>query len=292
MTKDPKKVRNALSFDVEEYFHALNFRDAVRRNRGVEMERRVERGTCRILELLASSSVKATFFVLGEVAKSNGSLVREIASAGHEIASHGMSHRTLPELGRDGFKKEAGDSRKLLQDLTGQSVTGFRASTFSITRKTAWGLGVLMEEGYSYDSSVFPVIHDRYGIPDFPTNPVRIATQSCAALVEFPLLTMPLLFCNLPCGGGGYFRIYPAFLTHRAIRRKNAASYPAVIYLHPWEFDVGQPRHRLGGMKTFRHYVNIKKTEPRLKGLLDRFSFDTIGALAEDPEKWPEYRIG
>lgn len=282
------EVSNALSFDVEEYFHALNFRSVIKDSPERAMERRVEKGTARILELLAESSGRATFFILGEVARENPGLIREIAEQGHEIASHGLSHKTVPELGPRGFRREARESRKALEDITGRGVYGFRASTFSITREVLWALEVLREEGYEYDSSIFPVLHDRYGIPDFPRSPVRFPD----GVIEFPLLTLRLPGVNLPCGGGGYFRLFPLFVTLMAVRRMNAAGWPAVLYMHPWEFDPLQPRHRLGGLKTFRHYVNIKRTGKRLSDMLKRFTFVPLGDLASRADEWPEYRLG
>ncbi len=282
-----KVLQNGLSFDVEEYFHALNFRGAVPEGGPESMAGRVEIGTRRILELLAAAATRATFFVLGKIAATRPGLIREIAAAGHEVASHGLSHKTVRELGPDRFRAEAADSRKLLEDLCGSRVSGFRASTFSITQSTLWALDILLEEGYRYDSSIFPVYHDRYGIPSFPRHPVRVRDHGSACLVELPPLTLKLGCWNLPCGGGGYFRLYPPFLTRLAIRRMNAKAFPAVLYLHPWEFDPEAPRYRLGGLKTFRHYVNMDKTAGRLEGLLCRFAFGPLGTLAEEPDRWP-----
>ena len=278
---------NAVSFDVEEYYHTLNFRGAVKDRTRESLESRVEVGTGRIMEILAETSTRATFFVLGEVARARPALIREIAGSGHEIASHGMTHKTAPELGEDRFREEVGSSRRLLEDLSGQEVRGFRASTFSITRSTLWALDILLDEGYGYDSSIFPVRHDRYGIPSFPRHPVRVRGDEETALMEFPLLTLRLPFLNLPCGGGGYFRLFPRMLTRLAVQRMNAASFPAVIYLHPWELDPDQPRKNLGGLKTFRHYFNLEKTASRLKALLERFSFGPLAALARIPARWP-----
>jgi len=201
-------VQNAISFDVEEYFQALNFRNAVKHQ---SPESRVERGTERILEILSATGVKATFFILGNVAKSHPDLIRKIAKEGHELGSHGISHKTVHELGPELFKKEAKESKALLEDISGQKIAGFRASTFTITRDSLFALSLLLEEGYSYDSSIFPVYHDRYGIPDFPRGPVVVCRSEKGELLEFPPLTLRLPGYNLPCGGGRLFQTFPAF---------------------------------------------------------------------------------
>jgi polysaccharide deacetylase family protein (PEP-CTERM system associated) len=284
---------NALSFDVEEYYHALNFRAVVKARPEILTQSRVEIGTDRILEILSRGSVQATFFILGEVARAHPALVRRIVEEGHEVASHGMSHRTVHELGREKFRQELRDSKALLEDMAGAPVQGFRASTFSITRTSLWALDILLEEGYGYDSSIFPVRHDRYGVPEFPTHPVQVRESGDhGVLLEFPPLTLPLMGMNLPCGGGGYFRLYPPALFHHALRRANRSGLPAVLYLHPWEFDPDQPRHGLGGLKTFRHYLNIGKTGMRLERMVTRFSFSTLGALAAREEPWPVHHFG
>jgi polysaccharide deacetylase family protein (PEP-CTERM system associated) len=282
----PDSPLNAVSFDVEEYFHALNFRRVLERAPRGTLERRVERGCHRILDILSRCSTRATFFVLGDVAVRIPKLVRAIAGLGHEIASHGMTHRTAFELGGKGFCDEARESKMRLEDMTGAKVTGFRASTFSITRKSLWALDILAEEGYGYDSSIFPVYHDRYGIPDFPTHPVTLK----GGLIELPPMTLKIFNLNLPLGGGGYFRLFPGCLTRLGVRRMNAASRPAVLYLHPWEFDPEQPRHGLGGLKTFRHYVNLSRTSGRLEALLRRHAFDTMNRIAGST-CWPEFGL-
>ena len=286
----PEAVRHGLSFDVEEYFHALNFR-AYAQTAG-ELPSRVEGAVARVLEITGRAGVKATFFFLGAVAREHPELVRVVAEEGHEIASHGMSHETVMELGPELFREEARESRRLLEDLTGRRVLGFRASTFSITRRTLWGLDILIEEGYRYDSSIFPVYHDRYGIPDFPPRPVRVPGRRGGDLVELPPLTLRLPFVNLPCGGGGYFRLFPLALTALAVRRMERAGLPAVIYLHPWEFDPDAPRFPLRGIKRFRHYVNMKHTGKRLERLMRTFSFGPLGALSEGAEPWPIWGDG
>lgn len=280
-------IQNAVSFDVEEYYDALNFKKALT---GKTLESRVEIGVDRILKTLESQGVKATFFFLGKVAEKKGHLVKKAASMGHEIASHGMSHQTVHELGPKEFRRELKQSKQILENLSSQEVLGFRASTFSITNTSLWALDILGEEGYAYDSSIFPVIHDRYGIPDFPRRPVRILRDGTEGITEFPPLTLRLLNYNLPCGGGGYFRLFPLCITKLAIKKMNRSGWPAVLYLHPWEFDPDQPRHALGGLKTFRHYINLKKTNLRLKALLQAYSFGTMKELAAS-NGWPAFHL-
>lgn len=287
----PKALRHALSFDVEEYFHALNFR-SVAEAAGGALPSRVEEATARVLEILARAGVRATFFFLGAVARAHPRLVRTVASEGHEIASHGMSHRTVMELGQERFREEVLESRRLLEDLGGRPVLGFRASTFSVTQRTLWALEVIEDAGYRYDSSIFPVHHDRYGIPRFPRHPVRVGKgRDETSLVEIPPLTLRLPFFNLPCGGGGYFRLFPFFLTAFAVGRMEAAGKPAVLYLHPWEFDPHAPRFRLRGMKGLRHYVNMERTASRLERLLGRYAFGPLETLAERPGRWPRFHV-
>ncbi len=274
-------MQNGLSFDVEEHFHALNLRSVAPEETWDRQERRVAGTTRMLLDLLAARGVRATFFFLGWVAKRDAELVRAVKAAGHEIASHGMSHQMASELGPDAFRAEARESKRLLEDLSGAPVHGFRASTFSVTRATRWAFEILAEEGYRFDSSVFPVRHDRYGDPSFPRWPVTVDTKS-GPLVELPMLTLRVLGANLPAAGGGYFRMLPPVLVHTAIRRMNAGGKPGVLYLHPWEFDPGQPRLLRSGSKAFRHYFGLERTRARLETLLTRHRFcplaDLVGA--------------
>ncbi|MBI4878942.1 MAG: DUF3473 domain-containing protein [Planctomycetes bacterium] len=274
---------NGLSFDVEEYFHALNLRPVAPPASWEALERRAAGATRQILDLLAARGVRATFFFLGWVARRDPGLVRAVRAAGHEVASHGMTHQMAGELGPARFREEARASKALLEDLTGAPVEGFRASTFSITPGTRWAFEELVAAGYRWDSSVFPVRHDRYGWPGFARVPVRIDTPS-GGLIEVPLLTLRLLGANLPAAGGGYLRLLPLRLVRSALSQMNRAGSPGVLYLHPWEFDAGQPRLLPRGIAGLRHYFGLKRTRARLERLLDEFPFGTVGALAAGGE--------
>ncbi|MFG0316685.1 MAG: XrtA system polysaccharide deacetylase [Planctomycetota bacterium JB042] len=282
MTGPDETIANGLSFDVEEYFHALNLRPVAPAETWERQERRVAATTRAIVEALAARDVTATFYFLGWVAKRDPALVKEVAAAGHEVGSHGMSHRMAGELGPDAFRDEARESKAILEDAIGAPIRGFRASTFSVTEETRWAFDVLREEGYAYDSSVFPVRHDRYGWPSFSRVPVEVETAS-GPLLELPMLTLRRFGMNLPAAGGGYLRLLPLGLVHRALKEMNAAGHPGVVYLHPWEFDPGQPRLLKGGLGAFRHYFGLDRTMGKLERLLDRHAFGTVGALAPAP---------
>lgn len=273
-------IANGLSFDVEEYFHALNLRPVAPMERWESMERRVADSTRAIVEQLARRDVRATFFFLGWVAERDSALVREVHAAGHEVASHGMSHQMAGELGPDRFREEARRSKQILEDVTGAPVEGFRASTFSITEETEWAFDILVEEGYRYDSSVFPVRHDRYGHPRFSRVPIELSTAS-GKLVELPMLTLRCFGSNLPAAGGGYLRMLPLLLMRRALTEMNRAGQPGVLYLHPWEFDPGQPRILKGGLGALRHYHGLAKTASRLERLLAEFGFGPMRDLVD-----------
>ncbi len=267
-------MKNALTFDVEEYFHAEAFARVLRPEEWPTLESRVTRSTERLLDILDRDRVRATFFVLGWVAERHPSLVREIASLGHEVACHGYGHRMIQHLTRQEFERDITRAKRTLEDVVGKPVLGYRAPTFSIMRETLWSLDVLAEAGFRYDSSIFPVVHDRYGIPDAPRFPHRLKGPSGNEIAEFPLSTLLILGRRLPVAGGGYFRLFPYEVTRRAIARINARDgQPAMVYLHPWEIDPDQPRLPVGALTRFRHLVNVGKTEARLTRLLDDFAF-------------------
>jgi polysaccharide deacetylase family protein (PEP-CTERM system associated) len=267
-------MKNALTFDVEEYFHAEAFARVLRPEEWPTLESRVTRATERLLDILDRDRVRATFFVLGWVAERHPSLVREIASLGHEIACHGYGHRMIQHLTRQEFELDVTRAKRALEDATGRAVLGYRAPTFSIMRETLWSLDVLAEAGFRYDSSIFPVVHDRYGIPDAPRFPHRLRAPNGCEITEFPMSTVEILGRRLPVAGGGYFRLFPYGLTRRAITRINARDgRPAMVYLHPWEIDPDQPRLPVGPLTRFRHLVNVGRTEARLTRLLSDFSF-------------------
>jgi polysaccharide deacetylase family protein (PEP-CTERM system associated) len=267
-------MKNALTFDVEEYFHAEAFARVLRPEEWPTLESRVTRATERLLDILDRDRVRATFFVLGWVAERHPSLVREIASLGHEIACHGYGHRMIQHLTRQEFELDVTRAKRALEDATGRAVLGYRAPTFSIMHETLWSLDVLAEAGFRYDSSIFPVVHDRYGISDAPRFPHRLRAPNGCEITEFPMSTVEILGRRLPVAGGGYFRLFPYELTRRAITRINARDgRPAMVYLHPWEIDPDQPRLPVGPLTRFRHLVNVGRTEARLTRLLSDFSF-------------------
>jgi polysaccharide deacetylase family protein (PEP-CTERM system associated) len=266
-------MKNALTFDVEEYFHAEAFARVLRPEEWPTLESRVTRSTERLLDILDRERVRATFFVLGWVAERHPALVREIASLGHEIACHGYGHRMIQHLSRPEFERDVTRAKRALEDAVGRPVLGYRAPTFSIMRATLWSLDVLVEAGFRYDSSIFPVVHDRYGIPDAPRFPHRLKTPSGGEITEFPMSTVMLLGRRLPVAGGGYFRLFPYRVTRRAIARINGERQPAMVYLHPWEIDPDQPRLPVGPLTRFRHLVNVGKTESRLRRLIAELSF-------------------
>jgi polysaccharide deacetylase family protein (PEP-CTERM system associated) len=263
---------NAMTIDVEDYYQVAAFEKIVAPADWGNFESRVVANTQRFLALLASQNVKATFFILGYEAERYPELVREIASAGHEIGSHGFAHRLAYTQSEEVFRADVGRARKLLQDLSGQDVFSYRAPSFSIGRKTPWGHRVLVEEGYRYDSSVFPIRHDLYGDPDAPVEIHTIETES-GPIIEFPPTVVRLFGRNIPTGGGGYFRIFPWWLTRRLLAQVNKTR-PFVFYIHPWEVDPKQPRFGNAPLKSrFRHYTNLHKTADRFVQLLTTFRF-------------------
>lgn len=274
-------LANAMTVDVEDYFHVSAFADHLDRSGWGGMESRVEANTRRILELLAGRGIHATFFVLGWVAERHPGLVREIAAAGHEIASHGFSHQLVYKQTPEVFREETLRSKRLLEDLIQAPVDGYRAASYSITSRSLWALDILAEAGFRYDSSVFPVRHDLYGIPGAQEVPHRLKTPAGHELVEFPLSTLNLFGYRLPIAGGGYFRLYPYALTHAGLRSINRRGQPFIFYLHPWEVDPEQPRIAAGWKSRFRHYNNLDRCEARLVRLLGDFEFTTARAVLD-----------
>lgn len=273
-------MKNALTFDVEEYFHAEAFAGVLRPEEWPSLESRVVECTERLLDMLDRSRVHATFFVLGWVAERHPALVREIASLGHEIACHGYGHRMIQHLSRLQFAEDVGRAKKALEDACGAAVVGYRAPTFSVMRETLWSLEVLCEAGFRYDSSIFPIAHDRYGIRNAPRFPHRIRAGEAGELVEFPMSTLTVLGRRVPVAGGGYFRLLPYRLTRWAIQRLNEREgQPAMVYLHPWEIDPDQPRLPVGWLTRARHLLNVDRTEARLARLLEDFDFAPAGEV-------------
>jgi polysaccharide deacetylase family protein (PEP-CTERM system associated) len=266
---------NAFSLDVEDYFQVSALASAVARCTWSERESRVERNTDVILEALAERGVRGTFFVLGWIAERHPGLVKRIAESGHEIASHGYSHKLIYSQTPAEFREETVQSKRLLEDLIGASVLGYRAASFSITRDSLWALDVLLDAGFLYDSSVFPIRHDRYGLPEAARDPGPIEAPSGRSLVEFPMSAASFFGVRVPVCGGGYFRIFPYWLTRMGLRQINRRhGQPFTFYLHPWEVDPGQPRvSGVGWLSRFRHYTNLHRCESRLRRLLSEFEF-------------------
>lgn len=273
---------NALTIDVEDYYHVSAFESVIQFANWDRYESRVESNTGRILDVLAGSNVKATFFVLGWVAERHPGLVNAIQGAGHEIASHGYRHRLLYQMSREEFREDTQRSKGILEDLSGVPVVGYRAPSCSIIQETLWCLNVLQELGFQYDSSIFPLHHDRYGIPHHNRFPHRISGPDGNSIWEFPMSTVRLGKVNLPTAGGGYLRLLPYSLVRWGIRRINTKErQPAVVYLHPWELDPGQPRLRGPRLSVFRHYVNLSTTESKFRRLLQDFQFQSIQGVLQ-----------
>jgi polysaccharide deacetylase family protein (PEP-CTERM system associated) len=268
-------VVNALSIDVEEYYHATVFQEATK---GVSsgLESRVAASTERVLGLLASTGVKATFFVLGEVAAAHPGLVRTIARCGHEVACHDYHHTLVYGRAPEAFRAAIRRAKAVLEDIGGQAVLGYRAPSFSIGPAERWAYAILVEEGFRYDSSVYPILHDRYGDRGAPRFPYEIWREGHDRLLEFPIGTVRLLGVNLPIGGGGYFRLLPAGLVEAGIRRVNSRERkPVMFYFHPWELDHDQPRPAMAWHRRFRLYVGQRRHQAKLEELLRGTAFGT-----------------
>ena len=271
------EILNAFTVDVEDYFQVASLASAIDRASWAQRESRVERNTGVLLELLSERGIRGTFFVLGWIAERHPGLIRRIAAAGHEIACHGFSHQLIYTQTPDEFREETARSKRILEDLAGTAVAGYRAASFSITRRSLWALDVLIDLGFEYDSSIFPIRHDRYGIPGANQRPGPIAAPSGRSLVEFPMSAAAYLGARIPVSGGGYFRLLPYFVTRAGLKQINRRSgAPFTFYLHPWEIDPAQPRVRVGWLSRFRHYNNLHRCEPRLRRLLGEFRFGTM----------------
>lgn len=325
---------NALTIDLEDYYQVSSFEGVVKRDDWDKYESRIEYNTYRILQILDSvcpsphgedlscgltsspaasrlapnGSIKATFFCLGWVAERYPELILEICQQGHEIACHGYEHKLIYTQSRDEFREDIRKAKAILEDITGGEILGYRAPSYSITKKSSWSFEILAEEGFKYDSSIFPIHHDRYGLSNAPRFPFLISLKGNSnaefkmlnyefnnsvtdnintrqlksyafnTLLEFPLSTMRLLGQNLPISGGGYFRLFPySFIKKVLMRINNRERKPFIFYIHPWEFDVDQPRFKNGSrLSKFRQYVNLHKTEEKFKNLLKDFSFSSV----------------
>lgn len=283
-------INNALTVDVEDYFQVAALAEAVKYDDWSSMEYRVEANTDRLLTLFSEKGVKATFFTLGWVAERSPALVRQIVAEGHEIASHGYSHQLIYNQTPDVFRAETVRSKQILEEITGKRITGYRAASYSITNQSRWALDILAEEGFTWDSSIFPVHHDRYGMPGTPRWPHRLTTDNGHELAEFPLSTLKLPGYTLPIAGGGYFRLFPYWFSRFGLGSINRQGKPFVFYLHPWEVDPSQPRLDVKWFSRFRHYNNLEVCEQRLSRLLDQFSFTTMSAVLKElgvlEERW------
>jgi polysaccharide deacetylase family protein (PEP-CTERM system associated) len=274
---------NALTIDVEDYFQVNAFAGHIRRDQWDTYPLRVDGNTRRILDMLDHFSIKATFFILGWIAKRLPALIKEIQRRGHELACHGYGHELIYCIGPRAFRDDVRRSKQLLEDQCGEKINGYRAPSYSITGKSLWALDILVEEGFSYDSSIFPVLHDTYGIPDSQRFPYTIQTGS-GCLVEFPLTTLPLKLgwknIRLPIAGGGYLRFFPVELIKWGFERINIKEkQPVVLYFHPWEIDPAQPRINAGMKSRFRHYLNLNKTEGKLREILSELQFGTMSSV-------------
>lgn len=269
-------IRNALTVDVEDYFHVSAFEKHINVADWDKFPSRVTNNTQRLLNLFDEFDVKATFFILGWVAERNRELVKEIAERGHEVACHGYSHQLIYNQSPEVFSEETHRSKQVLEDIAQAPIRGYRAASYSITKNSRWALDIIAEAGFEYDSSIFPVRHDRYGIPDAPEFPHRMKISNGQSIVEFPLSTVKLLKYKLPVAGGGYFRLYPYGITRAGLSLINRRQQPFIFYLHPWEIDPEQPKVSAGWLSRFRHYNNLDKCEPRLHHLLSDFKFGTV----------------
>jgi len=287
-------VVHALSVDVEDWFQVLNMAHLIDRSQWGSFELRCGDSTKRLLELFDRRGAKATFFCLGWIAERLPDLVREVQAAGHEIGSHGYDHQLLPDLGQLGFREDLERTSKILADLVGHRPRAFRACTWSIGKRTPWAIEELLRAGFLIDSSIQPVRHPDYGVPKAPTLPYCLQTE-VGELLEFPPLTWDVLGKHVPVGGGGYLRLFPLAMLRAGLRQKERLGAPGCIYLHPWEVDPGQPRQPLGGLRGFRHYVNLGRTQDKLDRLLQDFPFTTLSqALDQRGASWraklPAYR--
>jgi polysaccharide deacetylase family protein (PEP-CTERM system associated) len=270
-------VRHHFTVDVEEHFQVLALAPYAPRERWASFESRVARNVDRLLELLASSSATATFFTLGWVAERQPAMVKAIAAAGHEVASHGYDHRRVTELTPEAFRAQVRRTKAILENLSGQPCLGFRAPNYSIVPGREWALDILIEEGYRYDSSLFPILRPGYGYPGGGRDPHWLE-RPAGRLLEVPPATLRRLGLNLPAAGGAYFRLMPMGLVRAALRDAERRGQPGTFYLHPWEHDAAQPRFAVPLLTRVRHYGGLAGVLPRLERLLKEFRFASIAA--------------
>jgi len=278
----PERLVNALTVDVEEYYHGYEFEAALGVDGARRLPSRVVAQTERLLDLLDAHRARGTFFILGVVAQRHPRLVRAIVERGHEAASHGWDHTPVFRLGPAGFRADIRRAKHAVEQAAGRFVHGYRAPNYSIRRDTPWAFGVLVEEGFVYDSSMYPVVHDRYGFPDAPRFPHVAQSVDGIDFWEVPVGTARFAGVNLPLGGG-FFRLFPAALIRGALASVNAREKrPVVFYVHPWEFDPDQPRPAMPFVQRFRHYTGLATAERKLAGLLAAFSFASIETVFDE----------
>ncbi len=275
----------ALTVDVEDYFQVSAFENSVDRSTWDSLPHRVSQNTHKILDIFDELSLKSTFFVLGWVAERYPDIVKRMAQEGHEVCCHGYGHARITSLSPQNFKEDVTRSRKLLQDISGQAVEGYRAPSYTITKQTLWALDVLIEAGFQYDSSIFPIHHDVYGIPGAQRFP-HIIIREHGSLKEFPPSTMAFSFLGkqltLPFSGGGYLRLLPVSLMSAGFNRLEKSGHASTLYFHPWEIDPNQPRMQ-GPLKSrFRHYINLASTESKLRYLFKRHSFAPMNTVLQE----------
>lgn len=270
-------ITNALSIDVEEYYHSLEFEAAVPFEQRCYLPSRVEESTDKVLVLLEMLGIHATFFIVGKIAEEHPRLIHRINQGNHEIACHSYRHELVSRQTPEEFREDIRRAKIILEDLIGERVLGFRAPNYSIGEAQEWAYDILLEEGFVYDSSVYPILHDRYGYPDAPRFPYAIRIKDCKQLIEFPIGTVRLVGINFPIGGGGYFRLFPTGLFQHGIRRVNELDkQPVMFYFHPWELDLHQPNPPMPFHHRFRHYVGIERQEAKLVRLLRHCRFGTV----------------
>ncbi|MCG7898313.1 MAG: DUF3473 domain-containing protein [Candidatus Thiodiazotropha weberae] len=281
MTSQNRQI-NAITVDVEDYYQVSAFNKQITKAEWESYESRVYDNTHRILKIFDDSNIKGTFFVLGWVAERNKKLIHEISELGHEVACHGYSHDLVYNQTPETFLEETKQSKAIIEDIIGRPIKGYRAASYSITEKSLWALDILTECGFSYDSSIFPIMHDRYGIPGAKTMPHRLKTEKGNEIIEFPLSTVGVAKRRLPVSGGGYFRLFPYWLSKAGLNRVNRNDQmPFIFYMHPWEIDEGQPKIKSSRLSEFRHYNNIDKFESRLLKLIRDFEFSTVSDVLQ-----------
>lgn len=283
-------LTNAISIDVEDYFQVSAFEKTIDRNNWDSLEHRVEQNLEKVLELFSESDTKATFFTLGWIAERHPKIIKKIVSQGHELASHGYGHQRVSDLSREEFRVDITKAKKILEDTSGKEILGYRAPSYSIGKDNIWALEVLAETGHSYSSSIYPIQHDHYGYPEAPRFTFR---DQKTGLIEVPISTVQFMNRMFPVGGGGFFRFYPYQLSRWAINRVNEVENEStVFYFHPWELDPGQPRQVNISAKTrFRHYLNLHKTEPRLRQLLQDFQWGRMDEVFINNNTIPVYPL-